>query len=57
MEQVHDYGSAVGCIMATVATMSFQDARQFYEKLGYLVDFERYGYAMDSSCIFLRMAL
>jgi GNAT superfamily N-acetyltransferase len=34
MEAVHDYGRRSGCSMATVATMSFQGAKSFYEKLG-----------------------
>lgn len=57
MTQVHDYGRKLGCIMATVATMSFQDAKEFYEKLGYVVDFERPGYTQNSSCIFLKRSL
>ena len=57
MGQVHDYGRAVGCTMATVCTMSFQKARTFYEKLGYVVDFERSGYEQNSSCIFLKRSL
>lgn len=56
MDKVHDYGRRAGCKMATVSTMSFQ-ARPFYEKLGYVVDFERPGYAKDSSCIFLSKRL
>lgn len=39
MAQVHDYGRENDCAMATVATMSFQGAKAFYEKLGYVVDF------------------
>lgn len=57
MEAVHDYGRTCGCSMATVATMSFQGARTFYEKLGYVMDFERTGYAQNSSCIFLKRSL
>ncbi len=57
MEAVHDYGRKSECSMATVATMSFQGAKAFYEKLGYLVDFERPGYTQNSSCIFLKRSL
>ena len=57
MEAVHDYGRRSGCSMATVATMSFQGAKTFYEKLGYVVDFERTGYTHSSSCIFLKQSL
>ena len=53
MAQVHDYACKLGCNMAAVATMSFQGAKGFYEKLGYVVDFERSGYAKNSTCIFL----
>jgi GNAT superfamily N-acetyltransferase len=54
MEAVHDYGRKSGCSMATVATMSVQGAKTFYEKLGYVSDFERHGYTQHSSCIFLK---
>lgn len=57
MEAVHDYGHRSGCSMATVATMSFQGAKSFYEKLGYVSDFERHGYTQNSSCIFLKRSL
>ena len=57
MEAVHDYGRKSGCLIATVATMSFQGAKTFYEKLGYVSDFERHGYTQNSSCIFLKRSL
>ncbi len=57
MERVHSYGSENRCSMATVATMSFQGAAEFYAKLGYEIDFERAGYVKGSSCIFLRKRL
>lgn len=57
MNAVHEYGRQCKCAMATVATMSFQGARVFYEKLGYTVDFERPGYAQHSSCLFLKRPL
>jgi len=57
MEAVHDYGRKSECNMATVATMSFQGAKTFYEKLGYVSDFERPGYTQNSSCIFLKRSL
>jgi GNAT superfamily N-acetyltransferase len=57
MEAIHDYGRKSECSMATVATMSFQGAKTFYEQLGYLVDFERPGYTHSSSCIFMRKEL
>jgi GNAT superfamily N-acetyltransferase len=57
MEAVHDYGRKSGCTMATVATMSFQGAKAFYKKVGYVVDFERPGCTQNSSCIFLKRSL
>lgn len=57
MEAVHDFGRKSGCSMATVATMSFQGAKTFYEKLGYVSDFERPGYTQNSSCHFMRKEL
>lgn len=57
MKAVHDYGRKSGCSKATVATMSFQRAKAFYEKLGYVTDFERQGYTRGSSCIFLKRSL
>lgn len=57
MESVHDYGRKSECSMATVATISFQGAKKFYEKLGYVSDFERPGYTQNSSCIFLKRSL
>ena len=57
METVHDYDRRSGCRIATVATMSFQGAKSFYEKLGYVSDFKRLGYTQNSSCIFLKRNL
>lgn len=57
MNKVHEYGRLENCKMATVNTMSFQNALKFYEKLGYKVDLERKGYNNNSSCLFLRKNL
>jgi GNAT superfamily N-acetyltransferase len=57
MEAVHDYSRRSGYAMATVATMSFQGAKTFYEKLGYVSDFKRQGYTQNSSCHFMRKEL
>lgn len=57
MNAVHEYGKKSGCCMATVSTMSFQKAQDFYIKLGYKVDFTRSGYTQGSSCLFLRKNL
>lgn len=57
MEKVHDYGREIGCAMATVSTMSFQNASSFYEHLGYVCDFERAGHVCGTSCLFLCKSL
>ena len=57
MNAVHDYGRKLGCTMATVTTMSFQSVKVFYEKLGYVVDFERFGFTRNSSYLFLKRNL
>ena len=57
MSKVHELGKEKNCTMATISTMSFQNAVQFYEKLGYQKDFERFGHIQNSSCIFMRKAL
>lgn len=57
MQQVHDYGRKIGCSMASVSTMSFQNATTFYERLDYVCDFERVGYVDDSTCLFMRRDL
>ena len=57
MHAVHEYGHTCGCTMATVNTMSFQNACGFYEKLGYVVDFERHGHVQESHCLFLKKVL
>lgn len=57
MDAVHAYGLKSGCSLATITTMSFQQAKTFYETLGYVLDFERQGYAQNSSCLFMRKKL
>jgi ribosomal protein S18 acetylase RimI-like enzyme len=54
MERVHKLGIKKGCTMATVCTMSFQNAINFYKKIGYNIDFERKGYVSSSKFMFLR---
>jgi GNAT superfamily N-acetyltransferase len=57
MEKVHEYGRSQNCKMATVATMSFQNALKFYQNLGYIIDHERDGYTNNAKCLFLRKVL
>ncbi len=57
MEKIHSLGIESGCTMATVCTMDFQEVKHFYEKLGYICDFERQGYDHDAVCYFLKKNL
>jgi len=57
MDKVHEFGKLEGCKIASVQTMSFQNAQSFYKKLGYVQDFKRAGYVNGSNCIFMRKAL
>jgi ribosomal protein S18 acetylase RimI-like enzyme len=57
MEKVHVHGKSMGCKMATLATMNFQGALEFYNKLGYQIDFQREGYEKEGICLFLRKDL
>ncbi|MGL9717825.1 MAG: GNAT family N-acetyltransferase [Wolbachia sp.] len=57
LEEVDDYGQEMHCKIATVATMDFQRAREFYEKLGYECDLVRLGYVDGATCIFLKKVL
>lgn len=57
MDKIHKLGKEQKCTMATISTMSFQNAVKFYEKLGYEKDFERFGHIENSSCIFMRKIL
>jgi GNAT superfamily N-acetyltransferase len=57
MERIEEYGREQKCLMATVSTMSFQGAREFYENLGYKMDFERHGYIRHTSFLFLKKKL
>lgn len=44
-------------LYGTVAPMNLQVVKEFYEKLRYVVDFDRAGYLQNSSCIFMREEL
>jgi GNAT superfamily N-acetyltransferase len=57
MKHIHAYGKKQGCTMATVNTMSFQKALDFYKKLGYHIDYTRPGYEKGASCVFLQRDL
>jgi GNAT superfamily N-acetyltransferase len=57
MEKVDELGRKEQCQMATICTMCFLNVQKFYEKLGYVVDFVRFGYANGSNRIFLMKKL
>lgn len=57
MDAVHAFGIEASCSMATVNTMSFQDALPFYQKLGYRIEFERQGYLHNTRLLFLIKSL
>ena len=56
MEHAFDYGRQRGCNFAFVETMNFQ-APEFYQKLGFVVEFVRTGFAKDTSFHYLRRDL
>lgn len=57
MEKVHELGKRKECTFSCVSTMDFQEAQKFYESLGYIVEFERRGYANDGKMIYLKKDL
>jgi GNAT superfamily N-acetyltransferase len=57
MDKVHVFATEEGCRLATIQTMSFQEAQGFYQKLGYVQDFKRSGYVKGSHCIFMSKEL
>lgn len=56
IEHALKFGKEQGCKVAFVITMSFQ-APEFYEKLGFTIQFKLEGYAHDVSLYFLRKDL
>jgi GNAT superfamily N-acetyltransferase len=57
MDRVHNLGKKLNCGLATVCTMNFQHALDFYLRLGYFCDFTRPGFANGSTCLFLQKDL
>lgn len=57
LNKVHEHGRKNQCNLATVCTMSFQGALDFYKKLGYEIDFARNGYRDESTGFFLSKKL
>jgi ribosomal protein S18 acetylase RimI-like enzyme len=54
--KAQEYGKINNCSFSTVNTMDFE-AKPFYEKLGYEVEFMRKGYDKNTSFYFLRKEL
>lgn len=53
MEHAFEFGKKQGCHFAFVETLSFQ-APEFYQKLGFKMDFVRHGYDKEASFYYLR---
>ncbi|MBA3602120.1 MAG: GNAT family N-acetyltransferase [Parachlamydiaceae bacterium] len=56
MHQALEFGKVRGCQFAFLETMSFQ-ALELYQKLGFVVDFTRPGYAKNTSIHYLKKTL
>jgi len=56
MQGALHFGKKHGCTFVTVNTMDWE-AREFYIKLGFEIEFIRHGFLKDSSFYFLRKAL
>lgn len=57
MEKVHEFGRTHNSSFALVGTMSFQNTKQFYEKLGYQCDYEKGGFVNNSTWMLLKKDL
>lgn len=56
MNHALEYGKKRGCQFAFVETMSFQ-APGFYQKMGFMVEFSRSGYAANTTFHYLKRLL
>jgi ribosomal protein S18 acetylase RimI-like enzyme len=56
MNQALEFGSKCGCQFAFVETMSFQ-APDFYQKMGFTIEFSRPGYAENTILHYLKKSL
>lgn len=56
MQFAEDHAKQNGCAFIAVNTMDFE-AREFYKKLGFTIEFERHGFDKDSVFYFLRKNL
>jgi ribosomal protein S18 acetylase RimI-like enzyme len=57
MEQAHEFGRQHGCSFICVETMSYFHTLEFYQKLGYYIEFIREGYAEGISLYCLQKKL
>ncbi|MFV9930114.1 MULTISPECIES: GNAT family N-acetyltransferase [spotted fever group] len=56
MQKAEDLARERGCNFIHLVTMDFQ-AKSFYEKLGYKIEFAMHGYEKDSIMYYLRKNL
>ena len=56
MDHVLEFGKKRGCQFAFLETMSFQ-APEFYQKLGFIIEFSRPGYADNTTFHYLKKSL
>jgi ribosomal protein S18 acetylase RimI-like enzyme len=56
MEHAFEFGKGQGCCFAFVETMNFQ-APEFYQKLGFKIEFVRHGYDRETSYYYLKRDL
>ncbi len=56
MERIFEFGKERKCSFVFVETMSFQ-APEFYQKLGFVVEYVRHGYSNGTSFYYLRKDL
>ena len=56
MNHALEFGKKRGCHFAFVETMSFQ-APEFYQKMGFVIEFSRSGYAKNTSFHYLKKSL
>lgn len=56
MEAAETFGKERGCLFSTVNTMDWE-ALGFYQKLDYIIEYQRTGYFNNSTLYFLRKSL
>jgi len=54
MERAHTFGKQQNCSFAWLESMSYWHALEFYQKLGYCLEFTREGYAEGLSLYYLQ---